>query len=85
MMMIAVTMMIRANTPIILTRLIGGATPDGTGVSGVIPGVAKKAINNGKMLISREQARFLFHDLEAERISFKDNSMISATTPRTPS
>jgi hypothetical protein len=47
--------------------------------------MAKKAINNGRMLISREQARYLFHDFEAERISFKDKSIMSAATPRTPS
>jgi len=36
------------------------------------------------MLISKEQARYLFHDFEAERISFKESSMMSAITPRTP-
>lgn len=47
--------------------------------------IAKKANNNGEMLISSEHARYLFHDFEAERISFMDNSIMSATTPRTPS
>jgi len=37
------------------------------------------------MLTSSEQARYLFHDFEAERISFKDKSMMSATTPSAPS
>ncbi len=46
--------------------------------------IAKKAINNGRMLISKEQARYLFHDFDAEKISFADSSTISAITPRTP-
>ncbi len=47
--------------------------------------IAKKAINSGRMLISREQAVSLFHDFDADRISFKDSSIISVTTPRIPS
>lgn len=46
--------------------------------------MAKKAINNGKMLISKELARYLFHDFDAESISFNDSNMMSAITPRTP-
>jgi hypothetical protein len=47
--------------------------------------ITKKAISKGKMLISKEQARYLFHDFETERISFKHNNMMSSTTPRTAS
>ncbi|MCZ7384651.1 MAG: hypothetical protein O8C63_07875 [Candidatus Methanoperedens sp.] len=47
--------------------------------------IAKKAIKSGNILISSEHARFLFHDFEADKISFNDNKIISATTPRTPS
>jgi hypothetical protein len=47
--------------------------------------MAKKAIKSGRMLISKEHARYLFHDFEADRISFEDNKIINATTPRTPS
>jgi hypothetical protein len=46
--------------------------------------ITKKAINNGRILISSEHARFLFHDIDAERISFNDNKSISAATPRIP-
>ncbi|SNQ61006.1 hypothetical protein MNV_2190012 [Candidatus Methanoperedens nitroreducens] len=47
--------------------------------------IAKKAINSGTMLVSREQASFLLHNTEAERISFKESNTISVTTPRVPS
>ncbi|MGB8216012.1 MAG: hypothetical protein WCE94_01815 [Candidatus Methanoperedens sp.] len=47
--------------------------------------IAKKAIISGRILISNEHARFLFHDFEADKISFNDNKVISVTTPRTPS
>ncbi len=47
--------------------------------------IAKKAINKGKILESREHAKFLFHDFDADKISFTDRSIISATTPRAPS
>ena len=36
------------------------------------------------MLISRKDARFLFHDFEAERISLKANNVISETIPSIP-
>ncbi len=47
--------------------------------------MAKKAINSGRMLMSRELASFPFHNFEAERISFKESNIMSATTPRIPS
>ncbi len=47
--------------------------------------IAKNAINSGTMLISREQAVSLFHDFDADRISFKDNNIMSVATPRIPS
>ncbi len=47
--------------------------------------IAKNAINSGRILMSREQAVSLFHDFDADRISFKDNNIISVTTPRIPS
>ena len=43
-----------------------------------------KTINKGIILISRKEARFLFHDFEAERISLKANNVISKTIPSIP-